>query len=283
MRPPSLLPSLLLSTLLITTGLSTATQAAQGVSLASGFTDFTTWSHFGSAVSVNQTPGNGFTYSDLKLTQPGQGGSAGAGFAPTTLTLDFNQAFSFDFHFYIPVHNGLRGDGLTFTLATAPGVGSGGSGLGYEGLGAASVAFAIDTFHFDGEPVSPSLQILQAGNVSPLAATETGLGDAIRDPNFQWYARVDYLPSGLGDQAGQFSGRIEHPNLGSFSVSASVDFAGLGLVGNPVYYGFTGANGLAEDGHFVTSGVPVPEPGEWVLLGAGLAAMVMLARRRRQP
>ena len=277
------LPSLLLSTLLITAGLSTATQANQGVSLATGFTDFTTWSHFGSAVSVNTTPGNGFTYSALHLTQPGQGGSAGAGFAPTTLTLDFDLPFTFDFHFFIPANAGLRGDGLTFTLASAPGVGTGGSGLGYEGLAATSVAFAIDTFHFSGEAVSPSLQILQAGSVTPLAATATGLGDAIRDPNFQWYARVDYTPSGLGNQAGQLSGRIEHFNLGNFSVSANVNFAALGLVGSPVYYGFTGANGLADDGHWVTSAVPVPEPDQWALLGAGLAAMAMLARRRRQP
>ena len=276
------LPTLLLSTLLITAGLATASHAAQGVSLATGFTDFTTWSHFGSALSFNQTPGNGFTYSDLELTQTGQGGQAGAGFAPTTLTLDFDQAFSFDFHFFIPTNAGLRGDGLSFTLATAPGVGNGGSGLGYENLASASVAFAIDTFHFSGEPVSPSLQILQAGSVSPLAATETGLGDAIRDPNFQWYARVDYTPSGLGDQAGLLSGRIEHINLGVFTVAANVDFAALGMVGSPLYYGFTGANGLADDGHFVTSGVPVPEPSEWVLLGAGLAAVALMTRQQQQ-
>ena len=269
-------------------GLSGAAQAAQGVSLASGFTDFTTWTLFGTATANNFTPGNGFHYSDLNLTQltsPGTGGQFGSGFAPTTVSLDFNQAFSFDFHFFIPTFvdpslNGLRGDGLTFTLAGAPGLGGGGSGLGYEGIGSNSVAFAIDTFNFQGEPVSPSVQILAGGSVTPLAATETGLGDAIRDPNFQWYAHVDYTPSGLNDNAGSLMGTIEHFNLGNFSVSANVDFAALGMVGNPVFYGFTAGNGLATDGHVVTSAVPVPEPESWALLLAGLGVVGWLLRRR---
>ena len=262
-------------------GLSGPAQAVQGVSLATGFTDFTTWTRFGSATAQNDTPGNGFTYSNLILTQVTLGGQAGTGFAPSSITLDYNQAFQFDFHFFIPVNSGgLRGDGLTFTLAGAPGLGGGGSGLGYEGIGSDSVAFAIDTFNFQGEPVSPSVQILAGGSVTPLAATETGLGDLIRDPNFQWYAHVDYTPSGLNDNAGSLMGTIEHLNLGNFSVSANVDFTALGMVGNPVFYGFTAGNGLATDGHVVTSAVPVPEPESWALLLAGLGVVGWLLRRR---
>ena len=275
------IPALLLIPLLAAVALPAA-QAQQGVSLASGLTDFTTWTLLGSASANNQNPGNGFTYSNLVLTSSGSGGQAGAGFAPSALSIDFNQAFSFDFHFFIPAVNTLRGDGITFTLAGAPGVGNGGSGLGYENLGSSSVAFAIDTFHFTGDPVSPSLQILQAGSVAPLAATETGLGDSIRDPNYQWYANVSYAPSGLGDSAGLLTGRIDHLNLGSFSVAAAVDFSALGLAGSPVFYGFTASNGLATDGHWVTSAVPlpVPEPGGWALLLAGLTAVLVVGRRR---
>ncbi|HSW09200.1 lectin-like domain-containing protein [Aquabacterium sp.] len=263
---------------LLGTALHGGAIAQQGVSLATGLTDFTQWTLLGSAQASNTTPGNGFTYSNLMLTAPGTGGQGGAGFAPTALTMDFNQAFSFDFHFFIPVSTDLRGDGLTFTLAGTPALGGAGSGLGYDGLGSDSVAFAIDTFHFDDEPVSPSLQILAGGSVTPLAATETGLGDSIRDPNFQWLAVVNYQPSGNDDLAGTLTGTISHINLGSFSVGAAVDFSGL--AGAPVYYGFTAANGAATDGHFVTSAMPIPEPHAGLLMLCGGLLLAAWARRR---
>jgi len=171
---------------------------------------------------------------------------------------------------------------LTFTLTDATGVGGSGSGLGYDGLSSHSVAFAIDTFHLGGEPVSPSLQILSGGSVSPLASMETGLGDTIRDPDYQWYASLHYTPSGNDDNAGVLTGDIHHLNLGTFSVSAQVDFNQLGLVGVPVFYGFTAANGAASDGHYVTSAmaVAVPEPGSWALILAGLALVGRTAHRR---
>ncbi len=244
--------------------------------------DFTTWSLAGSAVAQNMTPGNGFTYSLLQLTQPGSGDQGGSGFAPAPLALSFNEAFDFSFPFFIPVSEGLRGDGFTITLSTAPGLGNAGSGLGYEGLNPASVAFAVDTFHFDGDPVSPSLQILAGGSVTPLAATETGLGDAIRNPDFAWIGSMNFVPSGNGDGIGTLTGTITHIDLGSFSVSAELDFTALGMAGAPVYWGFTASNGLATDGHTVFWGAPVaavPEPANVLLMLAGVG--VLLARRRR--
>jgi hypothetical protein len=279
--------TLILSSILAA-GFVTAAHAQQGVSLATGFTDFTTWTLAGSASAQNYTPGNGFTYSNLMLTQPGIGDQVGSGFAPVALNMDFNQAFSFDFHFFIPANTGLLGDGLTFTLADKAFVGAGGSGLGYEGGPANSVAFAVDTFNFESEPVSPSLQILQGGSVTPLAVTETGMGDSIRDRYYQWYATVNYTPT--GNNAGTLTGYIEnldHPgdvSYTSFAVSAAVDFGALGMADIPVYYGFTASNGLATDGHFVTSGVPaVPEPETYAMMLAGLGLMGFIARRRKTP
>ena len=139
------LPSLPLSTLLLAAGLAPAAALAQqGVNLSVGPVDYTTWSRFGSAQAQNSTPGNGYTYSVLELTQPGSGDQAGAAFAPAALALDFNQAFRFDFNWYIQSADpgDLRGDGLTFALTTAPALGGGGSDLGYAGLPSSSVAMA---------------------------------------------------------------------------------------------------------------------------------------------
>lgn len=287
MRPPCHTPARRalrhgLATGLLTAALLPPALAQQTLSLIAGPVDYTTWTLYGSATASNITPGNGFSYSLLSLTQPGPGDQAGAAFAPQALALDFNQAFSIDFNWYIQeAHGGgTRGDGMAFVLSTQPGLGLGGSGLGYDGSHSASVAWAIDTFHFDGEPVSPSLQILADGTVTPRAATETGLGDRLRDADYQWFGQLAFVPSGLDDNRGTLTAGMTHLNLGSFSVSAEVDFAALGMVGLPVYHGFTASNGLATDGHATSFGAPVPEPQTWLMLLAGLAAVGWMATRR---
>jgi len=278
MQPTTLAIGALLAAALLPTA-----QAQQTLDLSAGPVDYTTWTLLGSASAQNTTPGNGFTYSLLSLTDSGSGGQAGAAFAPEAWALDFNQAFSIHFNWYIPVPGGedtLRGDGMTFVLTGSPALGGTGSGLGYDGSASNSVAWAIDTFNFDNEPVSPSLQILAGGSTTPLAFTETGLGDSVRDPDFQWFGSLSYTPSGLDDNTGLLVAGMEHINLGSFSTEVQVDFGALGLAGVPVYYGFTASNGAAIDGHATSWGAPVPEPQSWVLMGAGLALLGWMARRR---
>jgi len=282
------------ATLVAALGVS-APAAAQGPIFngvgAGSLIDFTNWGLYGDASALNDTPGNGFTYSILSLTQPGSQGQAGAAFAPTTTTLDFDTAFTITFDFYINHGAVLAGDGMTFVLtpddpATVNGGGpfalNGGSDLGYGGSGLSGLAFAIDTFHFSGEPVSPSIQFLQNGSATPVAYTETGLAD-IADPGyFQWGTVLSYTPSGNNDQMGTLTGTINQ-FIGSlsFSVSTAVDGNALNLHGVPVYYGFTAGNGLADDGHHVSSAVPVPEPETYAMLLAGLGLIGWRLRHTR--
>jgi hypothetical protein len=268
-----------------------AVSAAQGVSIGyPSFIDYTTWNLYGSASVTNSTPGNGFTYSLLRLTTPGTGGQAGAAFAPSTTTLDFDQAFNFNFSFYTSPGSVIPGDGMTFVLtsddpasATLGSPGSnGGSNLGYGGSGLTGLAFAIDTFNFSGEPAAPSIQILENGSATPVAYTETGL-TSIYDPSyFQWNANIDFTPSGSNDGTGTLTGRIDQfVGSLSFSVSTTVDGNALNLNGLPIYYGFTAANGLADDGHTVSSAMAVPEPETYAMLLAGLGLVGWRFRSRR--
>lgn len=262
---------------------SSAGHASQGADLIANFTDFSSWSLLGSATATTFDGGNGFVYSTLALTQFGSGEQAGAAFAPERVALDFNLPFRFAWTWFIPVYDniGLRGDGFAFVLSNSATLGGAGSGLGYEGQDASSIAFAVDTFNFSGEPQSPSIQLLSGGSVTPLAATETGLGDTIRDVDFSWFGELVFTPSGNGDSAGTLLGTITHATLGSFSVASTIDFNALAMDDRLLYFGFAGANGLAADGHVILSAAAIPEPGTWAMMLAGLAAVGFVASRRR--
>jgi hypothetical protein len=273
---------------------SSASATAQGPVFngvgAGDLIDFTTWNLYGDASAFTDTPGDGFTYSILSLTQPGVGSQAGAAFAPTTVMLDFNAPFTITFDFYMSPGSVLAGDGMTFVLTPhdpqtvnggGPLVPSGGSDLGYGGTGLDGLAFAIDTFNFSGEPVAPSIQFLTGSDVTPVAFTETGLAD-IRDPSYiQWQATLSYAAtSGLNDARGTLEGMIYNPWAGlAFSVYMQVDGSDLGLHNVPLYYGFTASNGLADDGHHVSSAIAVPEPETYALLFAGLGLVAWRVRR----
>ncbi|MBL8379460.1 MAG: PEP-CTERM sorting domain-containing protein [Burkholderiales bacterium] len=291
-----------LLTVVLAACLAPAANASTSIDLTQA--DFSTWSLHGFAAYGNNGVSGGMQHHLLRLTTHGTGGSAGAAFAPSSALINFNQPFTVNFNFFMVPGVELQGDGMTFVMTgtnptadpvfSTPGMdmgGSGGSGLGYGGTSPGSYAFAIDTFHFSGQPVSPSIQILKDGSVTPIAFTETGVGD-IRDPGFfQWQGQVAYAPSGNNDETGMLTGTInQFVGSLSFSVSAPVDWTGVSApqfdagsgnyLGRAVFIGFTAGNGLADDGHFVSSVTPVPEAETWAMLLAGLGVVGWSARPR---
>lgn len=82
------------------------------------------------------------------------------------------------------------------------------------------------------------------------------------------------MPSaGRLHKTGTLTGTIDQPIGGlTFTVATPLDGTSSGLHNVPLYYGFTAGNGLADDGHHVSSAipVPVPEPETWAMLLAGL-------------
>lgn len=253
--------------------------------------DFSLWSRLGTALYQQQDI-PGYTARTLILTGPFNEGSAASAFASYTPVVDMNAPFTAYFFFFMsPGANGA-GDGMTFIMTSNAGaLGIGGSELGYGGSGLDGYAFAIDTFNFEGEPVAPSLQILENGSVQPISFFETGIAD-IRDPNyFVWNAVVSYVPSGNGDETGTLTATIEQAfDETSYTVSAPVNWQNVGqpvidpttelYVGRPLRFGFSAGTGAADDGHFVHALTPAPEPGLGAMIFAGTAVLGVASRRR---
>ncbi len=257
--------------------------------------DFTTWTLLGDAGASNTFyPGWG-TDSYLSLTWPGVRDQAGGAINPVPLLIDFNAPFTVNFRFFVAHGSVLQGDGLTFFMSgnNSPTLGNGGSDLGYGGGSIGGYAFAVDTFNFGGEPVAVSLQILADNDVSPLVYTETGLADIQPPDYFQWFGTVGFTPSGNDDETGDLYFRIYQAfDDTTYEVNYyGADWSGIAqdifdqdsnFLGRGVYIGFTAGSGLADDGHFIGSLTPIPEPEAWALLLAGLG-LLGIAVRRRQP
>lgn len=255
--------------------------------------DFTTWTLLGDADASNTvTPGWG-TDSYLRLTTPHVGGQAGGAFNPVPVLIDFNASFTVNFRFFVAHGSVLQGDGFTFFMSgnDSPSLGNGGSDLGYGGGSIGGYAFAVDTFNFGGEPQAVSLQILADNSVLPLVYTETGLPDIQPPDYYQWFGTVSFTSDGQGFETGDlsfavhqaFTGatyRVDYSGADWFGIAQDIFDQDANYLGRGVHLGFTAGSGLADDGHFIGSLAPIPEPETWALLLAGLGLVGFVARRR---
>jgi hypothetical protein len=202
----------------------------------------------------------------LRLT-PAQGDQSGSAFLTNELDLTNAASFSTDFSFRIHTNGGGGADGLAFVVQPhASNVGSGGGGLGYQGI-YNSLAIEFDTWNNGNvDAADPNDYLTESdnhvgislnGNIDsvvqtnlPLTSPEPVDADYLdgRDSGGEiWYAWVDYdgtakiVEVRISDTATRPSSPI--------AALGNLNLQGLVGVGNDAFVGFTGATGGSNSAH----------------------------------
>ncbi|MBI1225007.1 MAG: hypothetical protein GC192_07190 [Bacteroidetes bacterium] len=177
-------------------------------------------------------------------------GQAGAIFASTPI--DLSQPFGLSCSLNFGSKDVQGADGFVFIFAAAPGLGTGGGGIGYEGLFGASVGIEIDDYQNGGygDPAADHMAIISQGNMSHTGGTS--LAGPVALPNVEdggyhcfnvnWNPATNTLSATLDGNSISYSGNI------------------AAIVGGTAYYGFSSGTGSLSNPHTVCFGAPAVAP-----------------------
>lgn len=245
---------------------------------------------------------------------PANGGTHGAAYSTTPVTLGTGATFSTRFQFQFTDPGGIDpADGMTFVLAANPsGLGGSGGGMGYKDV-PNSFAIEFDTYgNFIDDPSDSSsnhVAIDTNGNLTNTDLTDVyGNGSCgFSAANGGYPAQNPYTAAGCMSNGDIWTALITYDGstqllnvslndpseADSFDAISnySIDIASL-LGTDTAYVGFTGGTGAGWENEDVlnwtfanTATLPptgVPEPGALGLFCAGLAGLGMFLRRCRR-